>query len=107
MNFGTLGLMNALKYHWCETSLISEAVLKLAMSKDFIFQKSMQGTGSVSYQKQRNLYIYGIVSYQNFSCHVTLLLKGKLQHVGHKWVICGSHLDYSVNGSTDVTHFYP
>ena len=26
---------------------------------------------------------------KNFSCHVTLLLKRKLQHVGHKWVIFG------------------
>ena len=33
---------------------------------------------------------------KNFSCHVTLLLKRKLQYVGHKWVICGSHLDCSV-----------
>ena len=33
---------------------------------------------------------------KNFSCHVTLLLKRKLQHVGHKWVICGSHPDCSV-----------
>ena len=33
---------------------------------------------------------------KSFSCHVTLLLKGKLQCVGHKWVICGSHLDCSV-----------
>ena len=26
----------------------------------------------------------------------TLLLKRKFQHVGHKWVICGSHPDCSV-----------
>ena len=31
-----------------------------------------------------------------FSCHITLLLKRKLQHVGHRWVICGSHSDCSV-----------
>ena len=24
----TLGLINALKYHWCETSLLSQTVLK-------------------------------------------------------------------------------
>ena len=45
----------------------------------------------------KNEEIYGIVPYQNFSCHVTLAtFKRKLQHVGHKWVICGSHLDCSV-----------
>ena len=32
-----------------------------------------------------------------FSCHVTLLLKRKLQHVGHKWVMCGSHLGCCVD----------
>ena len=49
----------------------------------------------------KNEEIYGIVPYQKFSCHVTLLLKRKLQHVGHKWVtsgsyIYGSHPDCSV-----------
>ena len=43
-----LGLMNALKYHWCETSLLlSQVVLKHVVSKDFIFRKSLQGTGIV------------------------------------------------------------
>ena len=31
-----------------------------------------------------------------FPCHFALLLKRKLQHVSHKWVICGSHPDCSV-----------
>ena len=31
---------------------------------------------------------------KNFSYHVTLLLKRKLQHVGHKWVICGSQVGH-------------
>ena len=47
---------------------------------------------------------------KNFSCHVTLLLKRKLQHVGHKWVIAmwvTSGLFSGSNGSTDVTHFQP
>ena len=39
----TLGLMNALKYHWCETSLLSQAVLKHVATKGFIFKKSVQG----------------------------------------------------------------
>ena len=56
------------KYHWCETSLLSQAVLKHVVSKDFILKKSVQG---------RNLWPCSI------SCHVTVLLKRKLQHVGH------------------------
>ena len=44
----TLGLMNALKYHWCETSLLFQAVLKHVVSEDLIFKKAMKGTGSVS-----------------------------------------------------------
>ena len=35
--------MNALEYHWYETSLFSQAVLKHVVSKDFIFKKSVQG----------------------------------------------------------------
>ena len=51
INFGeSVNLMNALKYHWCETSLFSQAVFKRVVSKDFIFKKSAQGTDSVSYQ---------------------------------------------------------
>ena len=44
----------------------------------------------------KNEEIYGNVPYQKFSCHVTSLLKRTLQHVGHKWVICGLHPDCSV-----------
>ena len=41
---------------------------------------------------------------KNFSCHVTLLLKRKLQHVGHIRIVLwvsGS------NESSGVTHFQP
>ena len=38
----TLGLMNALKYHWCEASLLSQAVLKNVVSQDFIFKSLCQ-----------------------------------------------------------------
>ena len=79
----TLGLMNALKYHWCETSLfLSQVVLKHWCPKT---------SSSRSLRKGLVLYptkieqIYSIVPYQKF--HVTLAtLKRKLQHVGHKWV---------------------
>ena len=35
----------------------------------------------------KNEEIYGIVPYQNFLCYVALLLKRKLQHVGHTWIV--------------------
>ena len=45
---------------------------------------------------------------KKFPGHVILLLKRKLQDVGHKWVICGSHPACSVGQwvkwSTGVTH---
>ena len=53
----------------------------------------MQGTGSVSCQEQRNLWHCNVL-YQNFSCHVTLRLKTKLQF--NIWVTSGSYLDCSV-----------
>ena len=89
---------SSLKYHWCETSSLSQAVhavLKHAVSKYFTFKKSMQGTGSVAIlpRMKKSMTLFHI---KNFSCHVTLLLKRKFQHVGHKWVICGSHPDCSV-----------
>ena len=82
--------MNALKYHWCETSLLSQAVLKHVVSKYFIFKKSVQGTGSESCQKLRNLWHCSI------STIFHVMLQRNLQHVDHKWVICGSHPDCSV-----------
>ena len=88
VNEWTFGLMNGSKYHWCETSLLSQAVLKHAESKDFIFKKSVQGTGSVSCQESRNLWHY-IVTYQKIfmSCYITFKRKTST---------CGSHLDCSV-----------
>ena len=68
------------------------AVLKHVISKDFIFKKSVQGTGFCTLPSMKKS-IYGIVLIKNFS----LLSKRKFQHVGHKWVICGSHLDCSVD----------
>ena len=68
--------------------------------------------------KNEEIYGIAIVPYQYFSCYVALLIKRNLQHVGHKWVICGSHPDCSVgqqvrhtfnpdvakDGSTHKTH---
>ena len=56
-----LGLMNAPKYHWCETSLLSQAILKHVVSKDFIFKKSVQETGPVACQEWR---VKGQIFYQ-------------------------------------------
>ena len=50
--------MNALKYHWYETGLLSQAALKYVVSKNFNFKKSVQGIGSLSEE------INGIVPYQ-------------------------------------------
>ena len=36
-----MGLINAMKYHLCETSLLSHAALKHVMFKAFIFKKSV------------------------------------------------------------------
>ena len=62
--------MNALKYHWCETSLLSQAVLKHVsdpVSKDFIFYAREQ----LVLYPAKNEEIYGIVPYlKNF--HVML-----------------------------------
>ena len=87
---GTLGLTNALKYHWHETSLfLSQAVLKYVVFKDFIFKKFMQGTSSVSCQEWRNLWHCSIL--KKISWHVTLAtFKKKISicgsQVGHTWV---------------------
>ena len=85
----TLDLMNALKYHWCETSLSSQAVLEHVVSKD----RSMhvQETGSVSCQEWRNLCM-ALFHIKKFSRHVTLLFKRNfiisVSSVGH--LLCGS-----------------
>ena len=92
----TLGLMNVLKYHWYETSLLSQAVLKHVVSKDFIFKKSVQGTGSVSCQEWRNLWHCSISKIFLVMLATLIFLKRKLQHVGHKWVMYRSHSDCSM-----------
>ena len=84
----TLCLLNALKYLWCETNLLSQAVLKHVVSEDYIFKKSVQETDFVSSQEWRNL------SYQkNFICFKMKTSTFGLQ-VGHMWVtsglLCGS-----------------
>ena len=75
--------MNALKYHWCETSLLFHVVLKHVTSKDFTFKKSVQGPVLILYPA------YGIVPYQTFfmSCYIIATFRKKTStcgsHVGH------------------------
>ena len=89
----------------CETSLLSQAVLKHVVSKDFIFKKSVQGTGSASCQ------IYGIAPYQKFfmSCYITFKKKTSTcgSQVGHMWVTSGLFCGSVGHGSTGMTHFQP
>ena len=89
----TLGLLNALKHHWCETSLL--LFLKYVISKDFIFKKYEQGTSFVSCQKWRNLG-HCSISKIFMSCYITFKKKTSTcgSQVGHMWVtsrlFCGS-----------------
>ena len=83
--------------------LIIAAVLKHAVSKDFIFKKSVQGINSVSCQEWRNLWYCSISKvfhvWVNFNMWVT-----SGSYVGHIWIglwVSGS------NGSTGVTYFQP
>ena len=98
--------MNALKYHWCETSLLSQAVLKHVVSKDFIFKKSVH-KGSVLYPA-KNEEIYGMVPYQKFfmSCYITFKKKTSTcgSQVSHIWIVLCVN---GSNGSTGATHFQP
>ena len=100
----TLGLMNALKYYWCETSLLAiSSCFEVCSVQRFHPASRSLCMGPVLYPA-KNEVIYGIVPYQNFSCHVTLLLKRKLQHVGHIQIVLwvsGS------NQSTGVIHLQP
>ena len=84
----TLGLINALKYHWCETSLfLSQIGLKHVVSKDFVFKKSAC-TGILYPTKNKE--IYGIVPYQKFfmSCCISYFKKALTcgSRLGHVWV---------------------
>ena len=83
-----LSLMNALKYHWCETSLLSQAFIKHVVSKDFIF---VQGTGCVSCQEWRNLWHCSDISKKIRSYCITFKKKTSTceSQVGHMWVTSG------------------
>ena len=95
----TLGLINALKYHWCETRLLSQAVLKHVVSE--ISSSSSLCKVPVLYSA-KNEEIYGIVPYQTFfrSRYITFKKENFNMWVTPR-LLCGS------SGSTSVTHFQP
>ena len=75
--------------HWCETSLLHQAVLKhvVSVSRDFILKNSLLG---ISLYSAKNKEIYGIVfSYLIFPMSFCITLKKKS-------LACTSYLDYSV-----------
>ena len=87
-----LGSDKCTEISWYETILLShQAVLKHMVSNDFIF--CARDRFCILPRMKKSM---GLFHIKSFSCHVTILLKRKLQHVGHKWVMCGSHLDCSM-----------
>ena len=72
--------MNALNHHWCEISLLPQAVLKQVVSRDFILKNILCMRLVLYPAKNKEIYAYLV-----FPCHFTSLLKGKLQHMGHEW----------------------
>ena len=65
--------MNALKYQWCETNLLSQAVLK-----QVVFSRSL--CKGLDLYPAENEEIYGIILYQkclstHISCYITFKKK--------------------------------
>ena len=84
--------MNALKYHWYELSLlpIASCFEEFGVQR-FYLQEVCARTGPVLYSA-KNAYQNFFVSYT----YIYITFKRNLQHVSHKWIICGSHPDCSV-----------
>ena len=90
--------MNALKYHWCVTSLLFQAILKhVSVVQRFhlqeIYVRDQSNRFCILPRMKKSMALFHI---KKLSCHVPLLLKSKLQHVGHNWVVYGSHPNCSV-----------
>ena len=87
-------------------NLLCQAVLKHVVSKKFIFKKSVQGTTSVFYQENEEVYdiifhikIFHVMLKRNFNMWVT-----SGSYVGHIQIVLCVSGSY---GSTGVTHFQP
>ena len=104
VNFN-LGLMNALKYHWCKTSLYMWCPKISALCKGLVLYSA------------KNEETYGIFPYQNFLCHV---IKKKTStcgsQVGHirivlwvKWVNSHDPLSWTLTSSYHLRsrEYYP
>ena len=46
---GELKVNNALNNHWCETSLLSQAILKQVVSRDFIVKNLVPQDNAISF----------------------------------------------------------
>ena len=87
----TLSLVNALNHHWCvKPAAYYLKLFWIIWCPEISFLRILY-MGQNLYPT-KNKIIDTIVSYLIFA----MFLQRKLQHVDHKWVICGSHLDYSV-----------
>ena len=85
----TLGLMNVLRYHWCETSLLAISSSFEACGVPNISSFCARDQFCILPRMKKPMVLFHI---KNFSYHVTLLLEENFS----MWVICGSHLDCSV-----------
>ena len=96
-------LMNALKYHWCKTCLLSQAGIKHVVSKDFIFREvCSRDQFCILPRMKKSMASFHI---KNFSCHDHYFKKNvnvwvTSSCVGHMWVTSGLFC-----GSTGVTQF--
>ena len=80
-----------------ETSLLSQAVLKhVSGVQRFHLQEVYAREQLVLYpaRMKKSMALLFHIKKIFMSCYITF--KRKLQHVGHKWIIYGSHLDCSV-----------
>ena len=83
----TLGLMNALKYHQCDTS--PRCPQACGILRFYLQVICTRDQFCILPRMKKRMALFHI---KNFSC----TFKRKLQHAGHKWVMCGSHPDCSV-----------
>ena len=97
-----LGLMNALKYHQCDTS--PRCLQACGILRFYLQVICTRDQFCILPRMKKSMALFHI---KNFSC----TFKRKLQHAGHKWVTCGSHPDCSIGqwvkwvNRTGVTHF--
>ena len=91
--------MNARKYHWCKTSLLSLAVYKHVVPKDFIFRKSLvlyppNNEGIIPYQKffmSENFNMWVAVG------KIVLWVSGSNGLMVQPWITMYTQLPYLVN----------